>query len=53
MPTPLENPDVKLSQYPEFKLPAKEAVDKIINAIRETCFKHGLVTMKNGGNDAL
>lgn len=50
IPTPLVAPDEKLSGYKEFELPAKEAIDKLVNVIREVCFKYGLLTEKGGDN---
>ena len=41
IPTPLHD---------EFQLPAKEAIDRLVNAIKDACFKHGLLTEKGGDN---
>jgi len=46
IPTPLSSPDMQLSKYPEFELPAKETIERLSAVIKDVCFKHGLVTKK-------
>lgn len=51
IPTPLSSPGELSKKYQVFELPAKEAVDKLVYVIKETCFKHGLFT-ERGEKDA-
>lgn len=50
IPTPLVISDGKPSGHGEFELPAKNTIDKLVNVIKDVCFKHGLLIEKGGDN---
>ena len=41
--TPLEPASARLSDVAQWQLPAKETIERLLNAIKDACFKHRLL----------
>ena len=46
IPTPLTSPDYMKVKDPEFELPRKDTVERLIAVIKEVCFRYRLVAQK-------